>query len=829
MGDITSEEDLSSEALTTTLSEDTSLPTSLRRHLQELQVEQLSSFSELLIGGVPPLEAGQVKDLLGEAQVDDSTSEEEVLEDDEVLSKEIKLNATSLVSTTADAIPSPKKAEVAIPSSQTSAEDAADIKGACRKKPELNDHEKELLSQDKQIPTPQEEAEAGIPSVEAQAGIIQSQKMLESAKDRPSAVQLQNDAETAMISSQPVQHTELDQKIEVVETGHPAQVVEPKIKSAAGSTQPLPTVPDSASLVQKTNFPDNIVHKKDVVTQEKPLTPVTKEVTFKLPADAPISSETGGEGSSEATETGADVSDFVSFAEENHIQAEADAKELSGKTGAAKGDQAFGGEDEESESVCKGQETQTSLSFQTPVTQSKEHSTQTDEEHGITVVGLNTSFHHHKDGAETQAGSRGPVQSQEVTEILLDAHLPSETQLLVKDAKVVGSTPVQNVEIEASEAGAVPCIVTSHVSLAFLGMEHCDELGSSSHTITPTKEGQDTASLTNIAKDLPKQECHVPSVKHKEIDLLASEPKLETGSAPLTSPLTTSISTLKSDHNVIDQVCHKDSETTRGNETKAAPKDAMEAVNGEGKTSVQNNITPSTKVNQKQTLIDPNQQTVPRPSGPKSSHIHGEKDRNSNFRSPTQTLQSRENLEVSQDAEPLPVSPSLEAIAESVAASTTRAALELLATATMDTFTPHQASHPASQTEEVPSEQLPVSTDESSATTVVVVSDVGKNSGASFPKSATKTLAHDTSPNTSPEYVSTTTRTPSDSPASRPMDEITQESVEAALAEAVQEEVLSSPQKSAVPQEVTPQKVPETATVSPVRSSLALVWLIFAR
>lgn len=65
----------SSEALTTTVSENNSLPTSLQQHLHALQVEQLNSYSELSVDVVPQQEGEQVPSTKVEAQLDLITDE----------------------------------------------------------------------------------------------------------------------------------------------------------------------------------------------------------------------------------------------------------------------------------------------------------------------------------------------------------------------------------------------------------------------------------------------------------------------------------------------------------------------------------------------------------------------------------------------------------------------------------------------------------------------------------------------------------------------------------------------------------------------------------
>ncbi|KAK8727014.1 hypothetical protein OTU49_009881, partial [Cherax quadricarinatus] len=1039
VGDVTSEEDYSSEALTTTLSDDTSLPTSLQRHLQELQVDQMSSFSEVLVDGAPLLEAGRVQEPHLKAHVDDnSTSEEEVLEDEEVVPREVKVDVPQPPTTAVDVVlPSenveiditPLKAAVDNIKSQIPVVEAVvDVEdGTSDQETKLHDQPQiKVLSQENQAlfspahkelpveagetqeevaeesteehPTPEEEEKIkGLPQGETKGGVspseeakmttdaelasgsldisvphnvqakdaqplevqttVQHQLSLDSTRKENEAVPIDSASPEVAQPVQPEQKIEreeviqapqaVDQKEEVIQPSQvadqkeeiqlskvadqkeeiqpsqvtdqkeeiqpsqvaeqkeeiqpsqvadqkeeiqPSQVAEQKeeiqpsqvadqkeevIQSpqavekekgtkAIASTQPeqvsesqqgsdvaqpvqplqvakpepihiiqptelVTAVPQESTTPTAAATPDSTSSPKAAVDQEtgtphvsalkeeglskKPVGTVVKEVTFKLPSESPPSSETGAEEvSSETTETGADISDFVSFAEENQPLLEVNSKELSQEvavdTQAPVECQPSGDVDEASEAEVRGQGTQTSfaLPLPTPVAESKEHSTQTDVEQGITVVGLNTSFRHDKDGVETRAGSYGPVQSQKVTEIYLDALLPSETQLLVKDTKVVDSTPMQNVEIEASEAGAVPCIVTSHVSLAFLGLEHRDEAGtSSSSTITSAKEKQST----DKPKDTPEQvdKCD-DSVKHKDLDMKASkESKIETFTAPLSSPLPPSISTLTSDQIISYEVHHTHDEANIEKGIRCTTKDITEAV-------------PEASIHH--TVTDPDQQTMPpRPHSPVPPRLP-EEDRDSNIKSFTQTLLSRELMEAASEGTPHPISPSLEAIAEAVAASTTRAALELLAAATTDTSEPHHeskiaTSRPPVQIEEVRSEQSPVSTDESStATTVVAISDV-EDLVTSDPhtQSATETILPDSSLKSSTVPVQTLTCTPSDSPVSTPTDQIVQESVEAALAEAVQEDVASTTEKPAVQQEATSHKSAGATTVSP--------------
>lgn len=166
--------------------------------------------------------------------------------------------------------------------------------------------------------------------------------------------------------------------------------------------------------------------------------PLLKEITTGTPDDAQ-GANAEAEDSSEATETGADISELKSFAEESHghekalvveeISVPLPEEEYCPSIRMGLMDEAAS---EDSAVLCKGQGTQTSLalSLTPPQAVSKEHSTQTDEEQGVAVLGVQTSFLHDEGGVETRAGSHGPVKTEGVTEILLDALLPSETQLI---------------------------------------------------------------------------------------------------------------------------------------------------------------------------------------------------------------------------------------------------------------------------------------------------------------------------------------------------------------------------------------------------------------
>ncbi|ROT81563.1 hypothetical protein C7M84_025279 [Penaeus vannamei] len=194
-------------------------------------------------------------------------------------------------------------------------------------------------------------------------------------------------------------------------------------------------------------FSDDKQQKEDPGTPdeaEASPAPLLKEITTGTPKRSPDDAQGANaeaEDSSEATETGADISELKFFAEKSHghekalvaeeIPVPIPEEEYCPSIRMGLMDEAAS---EDSAVLCKGQGTQTSLalSLTPPQAVSKEHSTQTDEEQGVAVLGVQTSFLHDEGGVETRAGSHGPVKTEGVTEILLDALLPSETQLIKK-------------------------------------------------------------------------------------------------------------------------------------------------------------------------------------------------------------------------------------------------------------------------------------------------------------------------------------------------------------------------------------------------------------
>nr|XP_027208867.1 uncharacterized protein LOC113802466 [Penaeus vannamei] len=171
-------------------------------------------------------------------------------------------------------------------------------------------------------------------------------------------------------------------------------------------------------------------------------------------------------------------------------------------------------------------------------------------------------------------------------------------------------------------------------------------------------------------------------------------------------------------------------------------------------------------------------------------------------------LQELEAKEVQKEAgnEPLPDSPSLEAIAEAVAAATTRAALDLLATTNSDTLIKPQEVQEAASSPSISS--LPKTAD-----TKVVPSELGeearKPSEQVTEASRSQTQSDASQPTT--VYVATVTHTPSPSPTSTPEKEKTQESVEADL------------MKASVPQGEIPAETSKTDAASPVPISQDVV------
>ncbi|MPC21495.1 hypothetical protein E2C01_014484 [Portunus trituberculatus] len=467
VSEITSEEDPSSEQFTATLSEDNSLPTSLRHHLQELQVDQLSSFSEALLGEVKQLQmGGRGGDILG---LRDSTSEEEEpLEEDQVVVPEVKVDGVPVISSpsvvdTSPPPPSPPQAEVSIPGEP---QGEAPLEG---------------------------KASSGV----NQDGAAPKEGHTDVSAQQEEAISEGDKAEAHDIAPPPPKHPQ-----------PPTTPAEPQDTQDKQANVKTPVAPEP--------------------TKVTPATPAGKEVTFKLPSESSSTSATGSEeGPSEATETGADISDFVSFAEENHqeevcqpaqVVVQEDVPEVVYKAADAPQEVAVG-------SGSKGISTQT-----LPAT-SAEHSTQTEKEREIAVMGLDTSFKREKDVPSVPA---------EVPEILLDALLPSETQLLVKDTKDT------NVEMESSEAGAVPCIVTSHVSLAILGLEGGQpSIPTPVQTSSPSTTDPKTVTTTSTPHQSPPQPP--TTIPEQPATTTPEQPATTTPEHPTTTtseqPATTTVTT----------------------------------------------------------------------------------------------------------------------------------------------------------------------------------------------------------------------------------------------------------------------------------------------
>ncbi|XP_063609500.1 uncharacterized protein LOC134783533 isoform X2 [Penaeus indicus] len=858
VGDITSEEELtSSEALTTTMSEDNSLPTSLQQHLHALQVEQLNSYSELSVDVVPQQEGEQVPSTKVEAQLDLNTDEGEL---GSVLSeqKEVTVDPASHQSTV-DTVAPCEELEVEISEPQVNVdvpqmEEVAHTSSPSPKQTDLSQEEgnveldhaaedqaiiqadaekdqAEVVEPEEAVPAEPEEAvpaepkevetssvepkvveaevteleEAEAPAVEPNEAEPQSEEPKEIEQQPAEPIEVEKpSAELTEAEQHPEQSTEpkeiepppaevateeqnVDLPLETKQPGEtdaapasqepteqqnvPAEIILPeeskvldednvlkvspeeaeqKQAEPANTCEETPVTKDSTTCImtfisdtaddqnlqQGKVFSDDAQQKEDPGTPdeaEASPVPLLKEIAAGTPKLSPDDAQGAeAEDSSEATETGADISELKSFAEESHghekplvaeeIPPPIPEEEYCPSIRMGLIDEA---PSEDSAVLCKGQGTQTSLalSLTPPQAVSKEHSTQTDEEQGVAVLGVQTSFLHDEGGVETRAGSHGPVKTEGVTEILLDALLPSETQLLIKDTQVVGSKPSQNVEIDASEAEGVPCIVTSHVSLAFLGLD-----------------SQKPESLTAI------------SVDGKKTDNLTTVPA-KPGSGTVQTPISQE-SKIECEHKpelLLD-------------------KNKVTEVQAACEKKIPEDIKHTEESNQTGKETEFVERSHP---APKTSDQISKDDKNA--------LQELEAKEIQKEAgnEPLPDSPSLEAIAEAVAAATTRAALDLLATTNSDTLIKPQEVQEAAGSPSISS--LP-----KTANTKVVPSEPGEE--ARKPKeqvteaSRSQTQSDASQPTT--VYVATITHTPSPSPTSTPEKEKTQESVEADLMKA---------------------------------------------
>ncbi|XP_064099002.1 titin-like isoform X6 [Macrobrachium nipponense] len=891
VGEMTSEEDLtSSEALTTTLSEDTSLPASLQRHLEEIQVEQ-SNFSDIL------KEVGQLQ--LGQLQFEATPP------------LGVSLNGTLPQAEVTDAVDNTD-----VQGQEVSA--IGDFIPAGRTVIQL-----QALKDDG---VPIEEPEAA-PTEEPLPAALETEEAIHEEKPNIEEVQipeLPEKREDAYPEKEKEFQTEAPS--DVHETTPPAVSVPEKVCEE-------PRRPSGTCETEEKNGLNDEPDAEEAVALP---VPVSKEDTSKPTAEPPVvlAREMSSEGSSEATETGADISDLRSFAEENANKENAEnnipaqqsivpplVMELSVE------------KDEESVSVCKGQGTQTSFAFSvvpTPQIDSKEDSTQTEKEQEVAVLGMNTSFRHDEGGVETKGGSHGPVPSHQVTEILLDALLPSETQLLVKDAQVVGSSHAQDIEIEASEAGAVPCVVTSNVSLAFLGLEHRDD-------ITPSPSNNSTLiaddapdNVQQQVKDTPVAAEVAPDNVHKEVK---DTPVVDENQEVKDTPVVDENQEVK-DTPVVDENQEvKDTpvidETQEATETPATGADVLDnAEQGLEDTVIVNENVPDnsqqeikdTPKQESQVLGTEKQELIPESTvceGPASTVPEGSDEKllqkaqetgsvvisevtvkteisdtnekllpeigskkatdqipqsellpdNSDLvarnevsdtekpekeilksslipertigEQPAEVLprpssplpphrpEDEEELE-EEEKEPdvapqIPITPSLEAIAEAVAAATTRAALDVIATSKPESFlTPEEIQSITTRstflTEEIPMDQSPTSTDESSsATTVVAVSDVDDAVvSKTQPQNSTETAPSKTSSQSSVVYVATISHSPSGSPSSTPEMELSGEAVEAALAEAALEEISNnSGVKPNTQEKPAAQEGPGATTVSP--------------
>ncbi|XP_037802030.1 titin-like [Penaeus monodon] len=852
VGDITSEEELtSSEALTTTMSEDNSLPTSLQQHLHALQVEQLNSYSELSVDVVPQQEGEQVPSTKVEAQLDLNTDEgelgsplseqKEVTVDPashqstvdtvapceelevEISEPQVNVDVPQMEEVTRTSSPSPKQTDLPqeegnVELDHVAEDQAVTIADVEKDQPEVVEPEEAMPTEPKEVEPSSVEPkaveaevteleEAEVQAVEPKEAEQQSEEPKEIEQQPAEPIEVEKpSAELKEAEQQPEESTEpkeiepppaevateeqnVDLPLETKQPGEtdaPAASQEPtqqqnvqaeiilpeeskvldednvlKVSSEeaeqkqaepANTCEETPVTKDSTTCImtfisdtaddqnlqQGKVFSDDEQQKEDPGTPdeaEASPVPLLKEIaagTPKLSPDDAQGANAEAEDSSEATETGADISELKSFAEESHghekqlvaeeIPAPIPEEEYCPSIRMGLIDEA---PSEDSAVLCKGQGTQTSLalSLTPPQAVSKEHSTQTDEEQGVAVLGVQTSFLHDEGGVETRAGSHGPVKTEGVTEILLDALLPSETQLLIKDTQVVGSKPSQNVEIDASEAEGVPCIVTSHVSLAFLGLD-----------------SQKPESLTAISVDGKKTE---------NLTTVTAKPGAGTAQTPISQESKTECEhkpELLLDKNKVTEV----------------------------QAACEKNIPEDTKHTEENNQIGKESDFVDRShTAPKTSDQISKDDKNA--------LQELEAKEIQKEAgnEPLPDSPSLEAIAEAVAAATTRAALDLLATTNSDTLIKPQEVQEAAGSSSISS--LPKTAD-----TKVVPSEpeeeARKPSEQVTEASRSQTQSDASQPST--VYIATVTHTPSPSPTSTPEKEKTQESVEADLMKA---------------------------------------------
>ncbi|KAL7640077.1 UNVERIFIED_CONTAM: hypothetical protein RMT77_009491 [Armadillidium vulgare] len=184
------------------------------------------------------------------------------------------------------------------------------------------------------------------------------------------------------------------------------------------------------------------------------------------------------EGSSDASETGADISELKSFADNGAVEVTGsipipvvEEQAIPEVTYSPRFTETIETDDENvirKPVILSSDGKQYTSQIKSPAV---EHGTQTEENQKLSVLNLRTTYL--IDKKEQNKGLNIKEVEDRVNEIVLDATLPVDTQLLVKEAQT-GSAVTNNIEIDASEIGSEPCVVTSQVSLAFIGLEHND-------------------------------------------------------------------------------------------------------------------------------------------------------------------------------------------------------------------------------------------------------------------------------------------------------------------------------------------------------------------
>lgn len=187
-----------------------------------------------------------------------------------------------------------------------------------------------------------------------------------------------------------------------------------------------------------------------------------EEEEVLLPSDIAVH-DADKEGSSDETETGADISDLKSFADDGASLPSAGIVPMpvveeqvvpEATYIPAVDDKSIDLKEEKHERIA-----------------SVEHGTQTDVNQSISVLNLGTTYEINKN--EESKILNVKEMEEKINEILLDATVPADTQLLVKEAQT-GSSVSSNIEIDATDSGNEPCVVTSQVSLAFVGLAQND-------------------------------------------------------------------------------------------------------------------------------------------------------------------------------------------------------------------------------------------------------------------------------------------------------------------------------------------------------------------